>query len=63
MKASDFVGLDKKAAQNKAEAKNMIFRLVAKDGETFLGDPSDPGRNDRVCCTIVDGTVVSAEIK
>lgn len=62
MNEKDFLGLTKKAAQDRAEGRNMVFRLVSKDGEKFLGAPSDPGRNDRVCVEIVNGVVVSAEI-
>jgi len=62
VKASDFVGLTKKRAQDKAEANNMIFRHRTADGATYLGDPSDPGRTDRVCVDTVGVKVVSAEI-
>ena len=62
MKASDFVGLTKKAAQDKAERANLIFRHVSADGESYLGAPSDPGRADRVCVETVKGMVTGAEI-
>jgi hypothetical protein len=62
VKASDFVGLTKKAAQDKAEARNMVFRHRTANGEKYLGDPSDPGRDDRVCVDTVDGKVTAAEI-
>lgn len=62
MKASEFVGLTKKAAQDKAERANLIFRHVSADGESYLGAPSDPGRDDRVCIETVNGKVTSAEI-
>lgn len=57
--AQDFVGLSKKGAQDKAEAKNLVFRLVAVDGETFLGWPDD-SYPQRVCCVIEKGKVTEA---
>lgn len=57
-----FIGLSKKRAQNLAEFKNLIFRLVSLDGERYLGEPEDV-RNDRVCVEVVDEKVVKAEIK
>lgn len=62
MKAEDFIGLTKKRAQDTAEAKNMIFRLIAIDGETFLSYPEDV-RNDRVCVEINNGRVSKAIIQ
>jgi hypothetical protein len=60
--STDFVGLSKVGAQNKAEAKNLVFRLVSVNGETYLGYPED-SRDDRVCVEIVNGKVVKAEIR
>lgn len=60
MKADSYFGLTKKAAQNKAEAENKIFRLVSVDGEKFLGDPEDGPITDRVCIVIKDGKVEDA---
>lgn len=62
MNAGDFVGLSKKGAQNKAEALNMIFRLVKLDGEVYLGYPEDV-RDDRICVEIEDEKVVVATIQ
>lgn len=55
-RTSDYVGLTKKGAQNKAEANNLIFRLIRVDGETFLSYPDDT-RDDRVCVEIDSGLV------
>jgi hypothetical protein len=61
-KAEDYVGMTKKDAQNKAEADNLVFRLVSVDGETFLGLPEDV-REDRVCVVIKNGKVEEATIQ
>ena len=65
MTANEFVGMEKRAAQNLAERKNMIFRLVSADGETMLGWPpeGEDKRDDRVCCIVQDSCVVQAEIR
>lgn len=62
MSAEDFVGMTKKGAQNKAEADNLIFRLVKLDGEDYLGVPDDE-RLDRICVEIENGKVVKATIQ
>ncbi len=59
--AADFIGLSKKGAQNLAEAKNMIFRLVSVDGEPMLGWPADSVA-DRVSCVVVQSKVVEARL-
>lgn len=56
MKKEDFMGLTKKGAQNLAEARNLIFRLIKIDGENFLPYPEDT-RADRVCVEIENGKV------
>jgi hypothetical protein len=61
MNIEEYVGLSKKSAQNKAEAQNLIFRLITIDGEPYLGFPEDV-RDDRVCCEIVDGKVAKAYV-
>lgn len=61
METSQFKGMGKRAAQNLAEAKNLIFRLVSTDGETILGKPEDV-RTDRVCVTIVKDKIDEAWI-
>lgn len=60
--ADTFVGLTKKGAQNKAEAENLLFRLVRIDGADFLGYPEDT-RDDRVCVEIDNGNVSKATIQ
>jgi hypothetical protein len=60
--ANGFVGLSKTRAQDKAEAMNLIFRLVSVDGNSFLGYPEDT-RDDRVCVEIQSGSVVKATIQ
>ncbi len=60
--ASDFMGLTKKGAQNKAEALNMIFRLIRIDTESFYAYPEDK-REDRVCVEIDNGAVTKASIQ
>lgn len=61
-RSSDFIGQTKKGAQNLAEAKNMIFRLIRVDGEAYLPYPDD-SRNDRVCVEIENGKVTKASIR
>lgn len=59
--SNDFVGMTKKGAQNLAEARNLVFRLVSVDGEKYLGYPEDL-RDDRLCVEIVDGKVAKARM-
>lgn len=56
MKIEDFLGLSKKSAQDKAEAKNLIFRLIRVDGDNFFSYPADK-REDRICVEIDKGKV------
>ncbi|CAB4196739.1 hypothetical protein UFOVP1290_259 [uncultured Caudovirales phage] len=51
MKEEDFIGLDKKRAQDLAERKNLIFRLLSVDGDPYFSMPEDK-RDDRVCVEI-----------
>ena len=60
--ANIFMGLSKKRAQDVAEGKNMIFRLIRIDAEDFYGYPEDK-REDRVCVEIDHGTVSKASIQ
>ena len=60
--ASIFLGLSKKRAQDVAEGKMMIFRLIRIDGENFYGYPEDT-RTDRVCIEIDNGAVSKATIQ
>ena len=50
------LGLSKKMAQDKAEGKNLIFRLIRIDGENYFPYPDDK-RGDRVCVEIDGGKV------
>lgn len=56
MKQEDFIGLTKKMAQDKAEGRNMIFRLIRVDKNNFFDYPKDE-RTDRVCIEIDDAKV------
>ena len=61
MKPEDFIGLTKKAAQDKAEAKNLVFRLVSIDGDKFFGYPEEGNFCiERVCVEIEKGKVCKA---
>jgi hypothetical protein len=60
--SSDFIGQTKKGAQNLAEARTMIFRLIRVDGEHFFAYPDDT-RNDRVCVEVDNGKVTKASIR
>lgn len=62
MQESDFIGLTKKGAQQKAEQLNLIFRLISINGESYLSYPTDT-RSDRVCVEINDGTVTVAKLQ
>jgi hypothetical protein len=57
-----FLGLTKKQAQNKAEARNFIFRLIRVDTENFFDYPTDE-RADRVCIEIDKGVVTKATFR
>jgi len=58
----DFVGMSKKRAQDVAELKNMLFRLISVDGVPFLSYPEDE-RTDRVCVEIENSKVVKATFR
>lgn len=61
MKEENFLGLTKKAAQNKAEENNLIFRLIRIDSKDYFSyPPSDDLRSDRVCVEIENNKVVKA---
>lgn len=62
MHAEQFMGMSKKGAQGKAEAANMVFRLIRVDAEQFLSYPEDEMK-DRVCVEIDDGKVTKATIR
>jgi hypothetical protein len=59
VKAEDFIGLGKYSAQNLAEAKNIIFRLIRIDDKSFYDYPEDK-RNDRICVEIDSGKITVA---
>lgn len=56
-----FIGLTKKQAQNKAEAMNLIFRLIRIDQEKYFEYPEDV-RTDRICIEIDNTFVTKAKI-
>jgi len=58
----EFIGVSKHKAQDLAEYKSLVFRLVSVDGEVFLGYPEDV-RTDRICVEIEKGKVVTATIQ
>lgn len=62
MDTQAFVGMGKRRAQNEAESRNLIFRLVSVDGEKILGYPEDDPRDDRVCVEIENDKVCKATI-
>lgn len=62
VKASDFLGLSKKKAQDKAEAKSLIFRLIRVGEEHFFPYPDDV-RTDRLCVEIDNLIVTKASIQ
>ena len=58
----DFIGLSKKASQDLAEKKNLIFRLISIDGESFFPYPEDE-RADRICVELENGKVAKAVLQ
>ena len=62
MRASDFLNISKKRAQDLAESNYLIFRLVSVDDEIILGYPTDK-RDDRICVEIKNEKVVQASIQ
>lgn len=62
MKAEDFLGLNKKDAQNKADRYNFIFRLIRIDEKAFFSYPPDT-REDRVCVEIDNGEITKATLQ
>jgi hypothetical protein len=59
---SEFMGLTRRAAQNLAESKGMIFRLISVDGEPYLAYPEDL-RDDRICIEMTHGKVSRALVQ
>lgn len=62
MKSEDFLGLTKKGAQDKAEQKNFIFRLIRINETNYFSYPSDV-RTDRVCVEIDKGAVTKVSFQ
>ncbi len=62
MNADEFLGLSKKRAQDVAEARNLIFRLIRIDEQDFHGYPEDK-RDDRICVEIDAGKVTKASVQ
>jgi hypothetical protein len=59
---NDYLGLTKKQAQDKAERKNYIFRLIRIDAENFLPYPDDV-RQDRLCVELDGGKVTKVTVQ
>lgn len=57
-----FIGLTKKGAQDLADQKNLIFRLIRIDDKPMLSYPADQ-RQDRICVEIEKGKVVKATLQ
>jgi hypothetical protein len=60
--ADTFLGLTKKGAQDRAEALNLVFRLISIDGESYFSYPEDQ-RQDRICVEITGGKVTKAVLQ
>ena len=60
--SEEFLNVSKRTAQDMAEFKSLVFRLVSIDGEIFLGYPEDT-RTDRICVEVEKGKVVVASIQ
>ena len=54
--AAEFIGKSKKSAQDHAERRNLIFRLIRIDAEHYFPYPDDK-REDRVCIEIDNGKI------
>lgn len=59
MSTSDFIGLSKRSAQNLAERRSLIFRLIRVDGEKMFDLPTDYMK-DRISIEIDAGKVTRA---
>lgn len=57
----EFIGLTKKQAQDKAESKNLIFRLIKINGRDFFDYPEET-RTDRICIEIENDRVSKATL-
>jgi hypothetical protein len=62
MESEQFVGMTKRDAQNYAENRNLIFRLIRVDDKNFFPYPED-NREDRICVEIDSGRISKAVIQ
>lgn len=62
MKAEDFIGMSKKRAQDAAEIRNFIFRVIRVDTDKYMDYPEDI-RTDRICVEVDNGKVTKASIQ
>ena len=62
MNSYDFMGLTKKECQDLCEQRNLIFRLISKDGDIYLPYPEDR-RTDRVCVELEAGKVTKVVLQ
>jgi len=60
--ADEFIGLTKSKAQDTAEFKNFIFRMIRKDKEDYFPYPTDYCAT-RICVEIDNGLVTKATIQ
>lgn len=60
--SAQFIGLTKKKAQDFAEAKSLIFRLIRIDAEPYFPYPDDR-YDQRVCVEIDNGLVTKASVR
>jgi hypothetical protein len=58
-----FIGLSKKSAQDLAERKDLIFRLISINGEPYFSYPEESDyRTDRICVELENSVVSKAVI-
>lgn len=63
IKVEEFIGLDKKSAQNKADKLSLIFFLIRIDNKNYFSYPKkEDKRDDRLCVEIDKRKVTSATI-
>ena len=58
----EFINCSKSRAQDLAEFKSLVFRLISIDGEPYFSYPEDI-RTDRICIEVTNGRVSSARIQ
>ena len=59
---NQFMGMTKRLAQNLAESKNLIFRLIRIDNQDFMSYPEDK-RDDRICVEIDNSVITKVVIQ